>query len=191
MKDQTPAPSDESRIQDYLAGRLDSAEAERFEERMFADDALAAEVQRALEIRAATSLVAARKRSTAPRSAWVALAAAAGAAVLAVGIVWLQRPEEPPVFRGVEQRMGLAVEADGATLRARWQAVADAAGYELQLLASDGRVLRSVEADGTAATLALDTAADQSSAPVFVEVSALDGLGQTLQRSERVELPDR
>ena len=190
MKDQTPAPSDESRIQDYLAGRLDSAEAERFEERMFADDALAAEVQRALEIRAATSLVAAKKRST-PRRAWVALAAAAGAAVLAVGIVWLQRPEEPPVFRGVEQRMGLAVEADCATLRARWQAVADAAGYELQLLASDGRVLRSIEADGTAATLALDAAADRSSAPAFVEVSALDGLGQTLQRSERVPLPAR
>ena len=190
MKDQTPSRSDESRIQDYLAGRLDTAEAERFEERMFAEDALAAEVQRALEIRAATSLAAAKGRHSPSRRAWVGFAAAAGAAVLAVGIAWLQRPAEPPVFRGVEQRMGLEVEAAGSTLRARWQSVADAAAYELRVLASDGRVLRSVEADGTAAVLDLGGAADATSV-AFVEVSALDGLGQTLQRSERVALPDR
>lgn len=191
MKDQTLASFDESRLQDYLAGRLDEAEAELFEERMFADDRFAAEVQRALEIRAATSVAAARKRTTSPRRAWVAFAAAAGAAVIAVGIVWLQRPTEPPVFRGVEQRMGLTVEADGATLRARWQAVNGAAGYELQVLASDGGVLRSVESDGTSATLDLGAGADQASAPAFVEVSALDDVGQTLRRSERLALPDR
>ena len=191
MKDQIPSPSDESRIQDYLAGRLESAESERFEERMFAEDGLADEVQRALEIRAATSLAAVRTRSSPARRAWVAFAAAAGAAVLAVGIVWLQRPAEPPVFRGVEQRMGLEVEAGGPTLRARWQAVSDAAGYELQVLASDGRVLRSVDVDGTAAVLDLGAAADERSRPAFVEVNALDELGQTLRRSERVALPDR
>jgi hypothetical protein len=191
LKDQTQSPSDESRIRDYLAGRLDTAEAERFEERMFADDGLAAEVQRALEIRAATSLAAVKTRSGPPRRAWVALAAAAGVAALGVGITWLQRPADSPVFRGAEQRMGLTVEADGATLRARWQSVADAAGYELQVLARDGRVLRSVEADGTAAALDLGAPADPASAPAFVEVSALDELGQTLQRSERVALPDR
>ena len=191
MNDRTTASADESRIQDYLAGRLDAAEAELFEERMFADDGLAAEVQRALEIRAATSIAAARKRTPSPRRAWIGFAAAAGAAVLAVGIVWLQRPTEPPVFRGVEQRMGLAVEADGATLRARWQAVNGAAGYELQVLTRDGGVLRSVESDDTAATLDLGAAAGQASAPAFVEVSALDELGQTLQRSERVALPGR
>jgi hypothetical protein len=191
LKDQTLSPSDESRIQDYLAGRLDTAEAERFEERMFADDGLAAEVQRALEIRAATSLAAVKKRSGPSRRAWVAFAAAAGVAVLGIGIAWLQRPADPPVFRGAEQRMGLTVEADGATLRARWQSVADAAGYELQVLTSDGRVLRSVEADGTAAALDLGAPADPSSGPAFVEVSALDELGQTLRRSERVALPDR
>jgi hypothetical protein len=191
LNDQAVPPSDESRIRDYLSGRLDSAEAERFEERMFADDGLAAEVQLALEIRAATSRTSARKLDTAPRRAWVALAAAAGVAALAAGIAWLPRTVEPPVFRGAEQRMGLTVEADGTTLRARWQSVADAASYELQVLASDGRVLRSVEAGGTAATLDLGTAADQGAAAAFVEVSALDGLGQTLQRSERVALPDR
>ena len=184
-------PSDESRIQDYLAGRLDAAEAERFEERMFADDGLAAEVQRALEIRASTSLAAAKARRGPPRRAWMAFAAAAGVAALGVGVAWLQ-PADPPVFRGAEQRMGLEVQAVGTTLRARWQPVAGTAGYELQVLARDGRVLRSMETDDTAAVLALgDPGPDETSEPAFVEVSALDGVGQTLRRSERVAIPNR
>jgi anti-sigma factor RsiW len=192
LKDQPASRSDERRLQDYLAGRLDAAEAERFEERMFADDALAAEVQRALEVRSATAQAAAQRAAASPpRRVLYALAIAASAAALAVGVIWLQQPPSPDVFRGVEQRMGLEVEADGGAVRARWQAVAGAAGYELQLFGSDGRLLRSVEADGTAATLDLGAAADAASAPAFVEISALDELGQTLQRSERVALPDR
>jgi hypothetical protein len=193
VKDQTPSAVDESPIQDYLAGRLDSAAAERFEERMFAGDELAAEVQRALEVRAATVPAAAKVRRTGgpPRRVFFALAVAAGAAVLAVGVTWLQQPPAPPVFRGVEQRMGLEVEVDGGALRARWQPIADAAGYELQLFARDGRLLRSLEADDAAATVDLGAPADPASAPTFLEVTALDDLGQTLRRSERVELQDR
>jgi anti-sigma factor RsiW len=191
LKDPTPSPADESRIQDYLSGRLDAAETERFEERMFADDALGAEVQRALEIRAATPQAGGKRRAGGPsRRVFVALAAAAGAAAVAVGISWL--PEPPAaVFRGVEQRIGLEVEVEGGELRARWRPVAGAAGYELQLLASDGRTLQSLEADGTTAALELGAPVDSSSAPAFVEVSALDELGQTLQRSDRLALPDR
>ena len=192
MNDPTPSSAEEGRIQDYLAGRLDAAAAERFEQRMFEDDALAAEVETALEIRAATPAQAATRRPSGPaRRVWYALAVAAGAAVLAVGIVWLQQPPAPPVFRGVEQRMGLEVEVDGGALRARWQPIADAARYELQVLASDGRVLRSLEAEGTAATVDLGAPAEGSSEAAFVEVSALDDVGQTLQRSERLALPDR
>jgi hypothetical protein len=189
LKDATSSSADESRIRDYLAGRLDAAAAERFEQRMFEDDELAAEVQRALEIRAATPAQAqagATSRPSSPsRRVLYAFAAAASVAVVAVGIVLLQRPAEAPVFRGVEQRMGLAVESDGGALRARWQPVAGAASYELQLLGADGRVLRSVEADGTAAALDFGAAADAA----FVEVDALDAVGQTLQRSDRVALP--
>jgi anti-sigma factor RsiW len=192
LNDPTPSSAEESRIQDYLAGRLDAAAAERFEQRMFEDDALAAEVETALEIRAATpAQAAARRLSRPPRRVWYALAAAAGAAVLAVGVVWLQQPPPAPVFRGIEQRMGLEVEVDGGALRARWQPVAAAARYELQVLASDGRVLRSLEAEGTAATVDLGAPAEGPSAAAFVEVSALDDVGQTLQRSERLALPDR
>ena len=191
LKDPTPSASDESRIQDYLAGRLDAAAAERFEQSMFEVDALAAEAQRALEVRAATpNAGAARRASSPPRRVLYALAIAASAAVLAVGIVWLQGPPAPEVFRGVERRMGLEVEVDGGAIRARWQPIAAAAGYELRVFGPDGRVLRSLEADGTAAALELG-APDSTAAPAFIEVSALDELGQTLQRSERVALPQR
>jgi anti-sigma factor RsiW len=192
LKDGMSSSADESRIRDYLAGRLDAAEAERFEQRMFEDDELAAEVGRALEIRAATEVQVGETRpaSRPPRRALYAFAVAATAAILAVGIVWLQRPAAPPVFRGVELRMGLEVEIGGGALRARWQPVADASGYELQLLASDGRVLRSLETDGTAATVELG-APNGGPTAAFVEVSALDDVGQTLRRSERVPLPER
>lgn len=159
---------------------------------MFTDDELAAEVQSALEIRAATLHAGVTRRTgRPPRRVLFALAAAAGAAFLAVGLTWLQRPPAAPVFRGVEQSMGLEVEVEGSALRARWQPIADAAGYELQVFARDGRVLRSLEADGTAAALDLGASGDSASEPAFIEVSALDELGQTLQRSARLSLPDR
>ena len=192
LKDQTASPADESRIQEYLSGRLGAADAELFERRMFEDDELAAEVERALEIRAATLPASIKRRTSGPsRRVWFALAAAASVAVLAVGIVSLQPLPAPTVFRGVEQRMGLEVEVEGGALRARWQPIAGAAGYELQLFAQDGRSLRSLETDDAAATLDLGAPADLGAAPAFIEVSALDELGQTLQRSDRLALPDR
>jgi hypothetical protein len=185
LKDQTLNGVDDERIREYLAGRLDAAEAERFEERMFADDELAAEVQRALEIRAAMSPAAAKRRTGRPRPRTLfAFAAAAAAAMVAVGVLWLQ-PQQPPVFRGVEQRMSVEIDevGDGFWL-ANWQPVAGAADYELQVLASDGGVLLTIHEDGLAAGFGHDSAA-------FIEVSALDELGQTLRRSERLALPDR
>lgn len=190
MTDQTSAPADESRIQDYLAGRLDAAEAERFEQRMFADDAFAAEVERALEIRAAAPHAGTTRRaSSPPRRIWLAFAAAAGTAVIATGIVWLQRPSEPPLFRGVEQRMGLEIDVNGAALLARWRSVSGAAGYEVQLLDRDGDALLTLNVDDPSAALLLSPV--DGSEPAFIEVSALDELGQTLQHSERVALPGR
>ncbi|HEY9182903.1 MAG TPA: hypothetical protein VIQ99_06870 [Gammaproteobacteria bacterium] len=191
MKDETPSGSDEKRIQEYLAGRLSAAEAELFEQRLFTDDDFAAEVQRALEIRAAMAPAAVKRAAGGPpRRALFALAAAAGAAFLVVGVMWL-RPPAAPVFRGVEQRMGLEVEVDGDALHARWQPIAGAAGYELRVFATDGRLLRNLETEGAVSTLDLGTPADSASAPAFVEVSALDELGQVLQRSDRVGLSDR
>jgi anti-sigma factor RsiW len=181
--------SDESTVQAYLAGRLSEAEAEAFEERLFADEALAHEVERALEIRAATAPArAASTTARPPQRAWLALAAAAGIAVVAASITWLPRPPPEPVFRGSEQRMGLEVEVYTDALRARWGAIAGAAGYEIQVFAADGRVLYDVETNETAATIDLETPVETADAPAFVEMTALDELGQELQRSERLAL---
>ena len=103
MNDPTPWSAEESRIQDYLAGRLDEAAAERFEQRMFEDDALAAEVESALESNAATLQAATRSRAVRRdahvrrRRAWRQSAAAPDCTA-----TW-------PVPRGIEQRMGLTV----------------------------------------------------------------------------------
>ena len=185
--------SDERRIQAYLARELDEDEAERFEEELMADDSLAKEVQRALEIRAALRETAAKPHAVrrARKPAFVyGLAAAAAVAFIALTLPFLQRPPAAPVFRGVEQRMGLEIEAEGGELRARWAPVAGATGYELRILARDGQLLESVEVDGTEAVVDLDGAEEPSSSPAFAEVVAIDDLGQALRRSDRVAVAD-
>jgi hypothetical protein len=84
--------------------------------------------------------------------------------------------------------MGLEVEVYTDALRARWGAIAGAAGYEIQVFAADGRVLYDVETNETAATIDLETPVETADAPAFVEMTALDELGQELQRSERLAL---
>jgi hypothetical protein len=189
IEPEQPAP-DERRIQDYLAGRLDDAEAERFEERLMANDDLAAEVQQALEIRAAlagTRSAGTPVRKRGRRGTLLALAAAAAVSMIALGVHWLQPPE--PVFRGVQPSadFDVEVEAAGGELRARWAPVAGAAGYELRVLAPDGRVLERIEVEAPSATLDLG-GMDQPASPAFLEVVALDELGQVLRRSNRIAL---
>ena len=123
-----------------------------------------------------------------PRRAWLVLAAAAVIAVVAAGIAWLPRPPPEALFRGSEQRMGLAVEMYTDALRARWVPVTGAAGYEIRVFAADGRELRDVETNDTAATIELETPVETADAPAFVEVTALDELGKDLERSERLAL---
>jgi hypothetical protein len=184
--------TDERRIQAYLARELSEAEAERFEEELLADDALADEVQRALEIRAALGSTAATqialRARRSPRLLY-ALAAAAGIAFIAVAVPWLQRPADP-MFRGVEQRMGLQIEVDGGELRAQWAPVAGATGYELRVLARDGRVLESIEVETAEAAVDVGGQRGSDLEPAFAEVVALDDLGQTVRRSDRVAITD-
>jgi hypothetical protein len=186
---------DEQRIQDYLSGRLSAAEAEAFEAKMFADDALAAEVEQALEIRAALQKPGASQPVAAHRGNWrsrshmrPAWALAASIAVAGIGLFWF-RAQSPstPVFRGVEQTMGLQVEVAGGKLDARWAAVPGAHEYELQIFEADGQLTDSVPSDGTRLVLELREGASHA----YAEVVALDNLGQTMLRSQRVRLsPD-
>lgn len=193
MSEEASKPvSNERRIQAYLARELDEAEAERFEEELMADDDLAVEVQRALEIRAALRDVSAKpaplRVAYNPRRR-LALAAAAAVALVAVALPWwLQAPPIEPVFRGVEQRMGLTIEAEGRELRAQWAAVPGATGYELRVIGRDGTLLDTTEVSTTAAVL--DLGDRESGSAAFAEVVALDALGQTLRRSDRVAVAE-
>lgn len=186
----------EQRIQAYLSGTLSEGDAETFEERLLADDQLAEELQSALEIRAAMmSSGASRNRRTPGRSgrALLPLAIAAGAVMLAAGLFWLRTPpESTPLFRGVEQRMGLVVEVVDGELSAWWDPVSGAAGYELRVFASDGRLMHGVEVDTATAAVDLRAAAGagETPQPAFVDVVALDDFGQALNRSQRIALPD-
>jgi anti-sigma factor RsiW len=177
----------ERRIQDYLSGRLSAADAAAFEAQMFDDDELAAEVERALEIRAAMDPVTkpqaiARRGNAGSRPAW---ALAAGIAALGIGLVWFRyQSASTPVFRGVEQTMGLEVEVAGGKLSAHWAAAPGAHGYELKTFAADGQVIDSVPVTGTTVAVELRAAVP----PAYVEVVALDDFGQTMLRSQRVRL---
>lgn len=182
-------PPDQAILHAYLCGALSEAEAEDFEKRLFADDELAKELQRAVEIRAAAMD---RVRKPDARDAGrsgrrlLPLAIAAGAAMLAAGLYWLQTPPTP-VYRGIEQRAGLELRIAGGEVRAEWAPVPGAAGYELGIYAGDGRLLHTIDADASPVAFDFD-AVVPSGSKTYVEVVALDDLGQTLARTERVEL---
>jgi hypothetical protein len=193
MHDKLDTSAAEQALRSYLAGKLTAHEADAFEERLFANEALAQEAQLALEVRAALvshEPVRAAKRVTAVRQhRLLPLALAATIASLAVAIYFLQAPRESvPVFRGVEQRMGLEVALNGRALNAKWQPVSGATGYELRVFERSGELLRSVEVDG--ATAAIDLDAEAGTAPAFVDVVALDRFGQELIRSQQIALSE-
>lgn len=182
-------------IHAYLTGALSESEAEAFEERLFADDKLERELKRAMEIRAAlgdAADVQAQPGRGSVQRVLLPLALAAGAAILAFGLIQLQTPTEvTPVFRGVEQRTGLEVEIADKQLNAQWRPVSDAALYELRLLAADGELLTFVEVSGSQATAEIDLndASNNASEAAYIELIALDQFGQTIVRSERLEIP--
>jgi hypothetical protein len=186
----TPSRPDEKWIQDYLAGRLSEAEAEEFEARCLADDTLGEELERALEIRAAMKRSDSKPQARSGlRGTWLPLAVAAGAAMLAAGFYWLQTPQQStPLFRGAQQALTLEVDVSGNQISARWPAVPGASGYELRLFERDGRLIRSMEVDGTASVIDLGNAGsiDPGRKPASVDVTALDAFGQTLLRSQRI-----
>lgn len=194
MSEGSETVSDAAAIHAYVSGALSEAEAEAFEQRVFADDRLAAELQRALEIRAATAGTAAPgRRAGKVNRVLVPLAVAAGAAALAIGLYRLQLPAEPePVFRGAEEGIALRIEVAGGRLEAAWTAVPGAAGYELRIFGTDGRLIRSLRSDAPSAATDLPSGAgrDAPPQPAFADVVALDDFGQTLVRSRRIDIPD-
>jgi hypothetical protein len=181
----------------YVAGRLDPSEAEAFEQHFFTCEECWALVQTATAARGSfveepRSTGAAGPRA---RARWAPLVPAAGLAAAIAGVtlfgVFRTEQVEPAgeVFRGPEGTMALDAEVDETTLRASWAPVAGAAAYELRVYDADGRLLRASEVN--AQTLAVDIdVLELGGTPsvAALDVVALDGLGQALLRSQRVDL---
>jgi hypothetical protein len=83
----------------------------------------------------------------------------------------------------------LAVEAtvDETTLRASWEAVVGAAAYELRVYDAGGRLLRASQVDGRTLAVDLDVL-ELGGVPsvTALDVAAVDSVGRTLARSERL-----
>jgi anti-sigma factor RsiW len=182
--------ADDAALRAYVAGTAQEVDAEALEARLFSDDRLAAELERALEIRAAMNSGATKPQARRRRSGGLLpLALAAGVAMVVAGFYWLQTPpQSTPLFRGAQQSLALEVEVTGNQVRARWDAVPGAAGYELRLFERDGRLIRSMELDTTAGVIDLSTAGTPT--PASVDVTALDAFGQSLIRSQRLAVSD-
>ena len=181
--------ADDTALRAYLSGTIRETDAQALEERLFSDDRLAAELERALEIRAAMKSSASTPQVRNRRlGGFLPLALAAGVAMLVAGFYWLQTPtQSTPVFRGAQQSLALEVEVSGNQVRARWSAVPGAAGYELRLFERNGRVMRSMELDTTAGVIDLSRT---DTPPASIDVTALDSFGQSLIRSQRIAVSD-
>jgi len=89
----------------------------------------------------------------------------------------------------VNEMLALDATLDETTLRATWVPVVGAASYELRVYDAGGRVLRASRVDGQTLAVDLDVL-ELGGVPSVdaLDVAALDRVGQTLTRSERLSV---
>jgi hypothetical protein len=106
---------------------------------------------------------------------------------LAIGMIALISVWAPQ--RAVDGSLALEATLDETTLRASWAPVAGAAAYELRVYDAGGRLLRASEVDGQTRAVDIDVL-ELGGVPSVsaLDVVALDGHGQTLLRSERLNV---
>ena len=185
---------DQQLIHAYLSGTLSERETEDFEQRLFADDALANELQRSMEIGAVargSGKESAVTRFRDIRRTVVPLALAAGAAAVVFGLFRVEAPHDPAqVLRGIEQQMGIEARIADERLLVHWQPVPGAIFYDLRVLDARGQLVAHAEIDGrrSEAIVGFDMVADSESGPFSVELIALDSLRQTIVRSGNIEI---
>ena len=181
----------------YLAGRLSEAEAQAFERHYFYCPACTEAIEVGTRLRAGFGkrpVAAARVAPPRPLSTWVALAAAAAVALLAVGL-WqaahLARPTPGgSVLRGgAEARLDVRVEADqNGALAVRWAAIPGAARYAVRVLTSDGVEVWKTETDETRSTVRPSELSAASEKSLLVEVDALDARSRVVATSAPAKL---
>jgi len=182
----------------YLAGALPEAEAEAYERHYFDCPACAEAIEVGTRLRAGFGKrpveVSTRSAPARVGRPWLALAAAAAAALIAFGVLQVARrtPAAPAsVLRsGGDAPQDVRVEAGGdGALNVHWTAVVGATRYAVRVHSSDGSELWKTE---TAEPRAAVPRADLQSAagkPLRVEVDALDARGRVLGTSEPVPVP--
>lgn len=174
----------EQQINAYLDGRMSEAEQGTFEAAFFADDALAAELDRAIEIRAATAGVSATQPSQSLTSQFwrssrsiLPLAAAAMLGVIAFGLYFsnpVDIDNDTAVLRGDVTDFAVEFGIGNSILSASWPAVDGASQYQVDLYRRDGSPLDRLLTEETSASLAVVADAQ------FLRVTALGDLGNVL-----------
>ena len=193
---------DQQQIQRYLRGALGNDAAAAVEAHYFECDRCFEEIELGLEVRAAVAEQRGKARVPGPLGLepvgaprWRPLLALAAVLLVAVGLVWLvpQRLQSPDheVVRGTDGGTVWTIDValDRGDVRVEWSDVPGASSYLARALDVDGSVVVEVEvAQGPAV---LEALLDQPAAAMglTVEVEALDGLRQTVARSqqERIE----
>lgn len=185
----------------YVAGRLSDAEAEAFEAHYFACESCWAEVQTALEVRAA--LESREGAGTRPQHpgrpglrwiGWTAgLAAAAAAAFLFFNVGSDGGPGDPgaseDVFRGAGTALNVETRAAEGTLVAEWATVPDADIYVARIYTEDGRLLYEREVSTPRVEVETAVLMEQGSfTVVYWRIEALDSLRQPVARSSLVPI---
>ena len=185
----------------YLAGKLSAPDSEAFEAHYFDCDRCAEAVEVGTKLRSALGNDAVRPGASLPVAApprvartWLPLAAAAAAAVIAMGIWQLNRsPLEPTggsVFRSGETR-GTIVEVTRAPdggVDASWSAHPDASAYVFRVLSTDGAEIWKTETTEPRVRIeagALSSATDKS---LLVQVETLDARRRVIATSEPTKL---
>jgi hypothetical protein len=173
MQDCEYAPTDA--IPRYLTGKLEPAEAERFEEHSFACDRCWTEVEVATAIRARTSRAA-------RRSALVPLSLAASVVILSLS-AWLFMArrdvrDEQTTTRGASVPIHLSISQQDKMTTVRWKAVPNAASYAVSMFDADGTLLRHASSPTPAMTIP-----GPARGRTFVRVDALDASGHRIGTS--------
>jgi Putative zinc-finger len=176
----------------YLAGTLSESEVDAFEEHLFACDRCLSEARLGLEIKAAASSPSRGLAGRASRPVWQPVAIAAALAAALLGAWQLQHAKVlavDGVTRGEDVR-ALAVkahpEADGVEVS--WTSVPRADVYRVELSTGEGALLLKRDVSGTSVSIGKADLLAAARGPLYVRVTAFDGLRQEIISSSQVPI---
>lgn len=181
-------------VSQYVSGRFTDEQAAAFEQHLEGCERCWAEVQVALQVRAATrsSEAPSREQSGGPRlrgPLW--LVAAAASVALAIAGWWtLDSPHRPvEVTRGGSAIAITASRLPDGAVRVSWPVVDGASRYRLVVSRIDGVTLLARDTDGVELLLTPTDLPTPLPATVLVELRAEDALGTTLVAHGPVSVP--